>query len=157
MKWLWFNISLVWKWHCETQCEIEEWERLSLHKNSFQSILRIIHVSNKHEIEGKRVRLNCLQGGGDVSDVLNEQKKMKKSPHFAIAYREWEQSKCIYLQLFSSFSIERSMNPLQSCVIGKDNRHTQLLFATGIEHGIHNRQVLKCQPLMTSRMIEILL
>ena len=26
------------------------------------------------------------------------------------------------------------------------NRHTQLLFATGIEGGIHNRQVLKYQP-----------
>ena len=32
-------------------------------------------------------------------------------------------------------------------------RHTQLLVATGIEGGIHNRQVLKYQPLVTSRLI----
>ena len=33
------------------------------------------------------------------------------------------------------------------------NRHIQLLFATGIEHGIHDRQVLKYQLLVTSRLI----
>ena len=33
------------------------------------------------------------------------------------------------------------------------NRHTRLLFATGIEHGIHNRQVLKYRPSVTSRLI----
>ena len=33
------------------------------------------------------------------------------------------------------------------------NRHTRLLFATGIELGIHNRQVLKYQPLVRSRLI----
>ena len=32
-------------------------------------------------------------------------------------------------------------------------RHTQLLFATSIEHGIQDRQVLKYQPLVTSRMM----
>ena len=31
--------------------------------------------------------------------------------------------------------------------LGIDYRHTQLLFATGNERGIHNRQVLKYQPL----------
>ena len=31
-------------------------------------------------------------------------------------------------------------------------RRTQLLFATGIERGIHYRQVLKYQPLVTSRL-----
>ena len=31
-------------------------------------------------------------------------------------------------------------------------RHTQLLIATGIEGGIHNRQVLKYQPSVTSRV-----
>ena len=35
----------------------------------------------------------------------------------------------------------------------KDNRHTQLLFATGIEGGISNHQFLKYQPLVTSRLI----
>ena len=30
---------------------------------------------------------------------------------------------------------------------------TQLLFATGIEHGIHDCQVLKYQPSVTSRVI----
>ena len=34
-----------------------------------------------------------------------------------------------------------------------DNRRTQLLFATGIECGIHDGQVPKYQPLMTSRLI----
>ena len=33
------------------------------------------------------------------------------------------------------------------------NRRTQLLFATGIDRGIHNRQVLKYQPSVTSRVI----
>ena len=33
------------------------------------------------------------------------------------------------------------------------NRHTQLFFATGIEGGIHHRQVLKYQPPVTSRVI----
>ena len=33
------------------------------------------------------------------------------------------------------------------------NRPTQLLFATGIEGGIHDRQVLKYQPSVTSRLI----
>ena len=32
-------------------------------------------------------------------------------------------------------------------------RRTQLLFATGIEGGIYDRQVLKYQPLVTSRLI----
>ena len=32
-------------------------------------------------------------------------------------------------------------------------RRTQLLFATGIERGIHDRQVLKYQPSVTSRVI----
>ena len=32
-------------------------------------------------------------------------------------------------------------------------KRTQLLFATGIERGIHDRQVLKYQPLVTSRLI----
>jgi len=32
-------------------------------------------------------------------------------------------------------------------------KRTQLLFATGIEHGIHDRQVLKYQPLVKSRLI----
>ena len=31
-------------------------------------------------------------------------------------------------------------------------KRTQLLFATGIERGIHNRQVLKYQALVTSRV-----
>ena len=34
-----------------------------------------------------------------------------------------------------------------------DIGHTQLLFATGIEHGIHDREVLTYQPLGTSRLI----
>ena len=34
-----------------------------------------------------------------------------------------------------------------------ENRYTHLLFATSIERGIHNRQVLKYQPLVTSRLI----
>ena len=34
-----------------------------------------------------------------------------------------------------------------------NNRRTQLLFATGIEGGIHDRQVLKYQPSVTSRVI----
>ena len=33
------------------------------------------------------------------------------------------------------------------------NRHTQLLFATGIERGIHDCQILKYQPSVTSRVI----
>ena len=33
------------------------------------------------------------------------------------------------------------------------NKCTQLLFATDIERGIHDRQVLKYQPLVTSRLI----
>ena len=33
------------------------------------------------------------------------------------------------------------------------NERTQLLFATGIEHGNHDRQVLKYQPLVTSKVI----
>ena len=33
------------------------------------------------------------------------------------------------------------------------NRRTQLLFATGIERGIHDCQVLKYQPLVTSRLM----
>ena len=33
------------------------------------------------------------------------------------------------------------------------NRGTQFLFAIGIEHGIHDCQVLKYQPLVTSRLI----
>ena len=33
------------------------------------------------------------------------------------------------------------------------NGRTQLLFATGIERGIHDHQVLKYQPSVTSRMI----
>ena len=33
------------------------------------------------------------------------------------------------------------------------NRHTQLFFATGIESGIHDCQILKYQPLVTSRLI----
>ena len=33
------------------------------------------------------------------------------------------------------------------------HRRTQLLFATGIERGIHDRQVLKYQPSVTSRVI----
>ena len=35
----------------------------------------------------------------------------------------------------------------------KHIRRTQLLFTTGIERGIHDRQVLKYQPLVTSRLI----
>ena len=34
-----------------------------------------------------------------------------------------------------------------------NNRRTQLLFTTGIERGIHDRQVLKYQPLVTSRLM----
>ena len=34
-----------------------------------------------------------------------------------------------------------------------NNRRTQLLFATGIERGIHDCQVLKYQPIVTSRLI----
>ena len=37
--------------------------------------------------------------------------------------------------------------------IGSVNKPTQLLFATGIEGGIHDRQVLKYQPSVTSRVI----
>ena len=33
------------------------------------------------------------------------------------------------------------------------NRRSQLLFATGFEGGIHDRQVLKYQPSVTSRLI----
>ena len=33
------------------------------------------------------------------------------------------------------------------------NRRTQFLFATGIEHGIPDRQVLKYQPSVISRVI----
>ena len=36
---------------------------------------------------------------------------------------------------------------------GGDNRLTQSLFSTGIERGIHNHQVLKYQPSVTSRLI----
>ena len=32
-------------------------------------------------------------------------------------------------------------------------RHTQLVFATGIERGIQDRQILKYQPLVTCRLI----
>ena len=32
-------------------------------------------------------------------------------------------------------------------------RHTQLLFATGIEGGIHDRQVLKYKPSVTFRLM----
>ena len=38
-------------------------------------------------------------------------------------------------------------------IYGHDNRPTQLPFATGIEGGIHECQVLKYQPLVTSRVI----
>ena len=34
-----------------------------------------------------------------------------------------------------------------------NNRQSQLFFATGIERGIHNCQVLKYQPSVTSRMV----
>ena len=37
--------------------------------------------------------------------------------------------------------------------IHKHNGRTQLLFAAGIERGIHNRQVLKYQPSVTFRVI----
>ena len=35
----------------------------------------------------------------------------------------------------------------------RNNRRTQLLFATGIERGIHYRQVLKYQQSVTSRVM----
>ena len=35
----------------------------------------------------------------------------------------------------------------------QQNGRTQLLFATGIEGGIHDRQVLKHQPSVTSRLM----
>ena len=42
---------------------------------------------------------------------------------------------------------------IDSSLIDFDIRHTQLLFATGIEHGIHDCQVLEHQPPVTSRVI----
>ena len=38
-------------------------------------------------------------------------------------------------------------------MLRKDIRRTQLLFATGIEGCIHDRQVLKYQPSVASRVI----
>ena len=57
------------------------------------------------------------------------------------------------------FELLKSNNLPQSRLFIKDEKNsinircTQLLFATGIEGGIHDHQVLKYQPSLTSRVI----